>query len=295
MQKISQGFWLFVGLAVLFSAPAVQAQEDYRSEISASYLNFDPSDDGTMYVYGASAELFFAPVSTAEHAYAEAAFLERAGSLRVGVQNQVDHSGIDKSDGPGIGVALTYAKAGFPLAIGASYSQTWIASGDSAGTDFEARSYGLRVGNYFTDSLLAGLLYSYSKNEFSSPGTPDSSTESNTYGIFARYAHELQGETSLSFEGELVSERYDNNTETLTNTISALDVDYYFSHKLSVGLGVANNTGEEEANEGMTYGARARYFFTPQVSLLAGYNRFLSANEGYGSAKTFSTTLAMRF
>lgn len=77
----------FSSLAVFavlgFCAATAYAEDAYQTEIAANYLRYDSSLDYRSTSTTVFAEVFFAPVKTADHPYAEAAFLERIGSVRV--------------------------------------------------------------------------------------------------------------------------------------------------------------------------------------------------------------------
>jgi hypothetical protein len=80
---MEKGFrmWLFLGLALTFASTIAYAEEQYRTEISATYQRFNFKGEAGAEDGGLGVELFLAPVNTDDHPYAEAGFLKKIGSL----------------------------------------------------------------------------------------------------------------------------------------------------------------------------------------------------------------------
>lgn len=282
---------------LVFCSVAAYAEEQYRAEVSANYIRIDERDesyDSRLFLYGVSGELFFAPVKTAEHPYAEAAFLERIGSAFVSVLDQ-EMKGAMEGDGRSLAANINYTRPGFPLAIKAMYAKLKFDFDGAADTKSKGNFYSLSVGNYFTRTLLAGVEYSYLKGESSSLFSPTFTSKSKDYGIFAKYVHELEHGRGLNFEGSLGTTKSDDGTETLSNTNVALAVDYFFNRSVSAGVGIENNSGDDKDFEGITYLANIRYFITPRLSVKATYDRFENANAGLYDEESFGARLAARF
>jgi len=286
---------MVLSLVLVFCAVAAYAEEQYQTEVSATYFRSDTDQDNRAFLYGGSAEVFFEPVKTAEHPYAEAAFLERIGSVFVNALNQDTKSGSQEGNGPMLQVGVNYAKPGFPLAIQAVYFTSKIDFGAPYNGNMKSNGYALSVGNFFMDTLLAGVDYTYNKTDFSSAGGPSSSTNTKDYDLFAKYLYELEHGRELSFAGKLGTSKSDDGTETLSNNHVGLSVDYFFNRSLSAGVGIENNSGKDKDDEGRTYSANVRYFITPRLSVQATYDRFLNANPGLSNDKSFGATLAARF
>lgn len=293
MKKSFSVFAIFCVMAVLIFSPAAFGQEQYRTEVSAEYLNMDVGSDMEVSSYGVSGEFFFEPVKTAGHPYAEAAFLERIGSVNAGVaMTDVEIAGVE-GDGPMISAGVTYAKPGFPLSIQFQYTNADI-DFDDVDVSMEIDAYELRVGNYFTNTLLAGIGYGYDKTETESP-LGSSEEKDKTYELFAKYIHELGQGTELALEGSVARETTDDGGESLSNTDLAVAADYYFNRSLSVGAGIETNSGDNDADEGNTYTARVRYFITPQFSVAASYDKFAAGNDAGEDEKTLDLMVAARF
>jgi hypothetical protein len=284
-----------LSVVLVFCAVAAYAEEQYQAEVSANYSRSDYDFDSRAIMYGVSAEVFFEPVKTTEHPYAEAAFLERIGSAFVFVGNFDSKAGSSEGKGPMLEVGVNYAKPGFPLAIQAMYFTSKQDYGAPFNGTVKSNGYALRVGNYFTNTLLAGVEYMYDKADFSFTGFSMASSNIKDYRLFAKYIYELEHGRELSFEENMGTTKSDDGTKTLSNTDVALAVDYFFSRSLSAGAGIGNNSGKDKNSEGRTYSANIRYFFTPRFSARATYDRFLNANPGLSNDKIVGATLAARF
>src|SRR5512135_1000642 len=99
--KKSLGSFLVFGLTavLIFGSAAASAAEQYQAEVSPEYLRSDSDDHLSTIMAGISAEVFFTPVSTADHPYAEAAFLERSASVFFSAAQENVKSDIVKGDG----------------------------------------------------------------------------------------------------------------------------------------------------------------------------------------------------
>jgi len=284
-----------LSVVLVFCTVAAYAEEQYQTEVSTNYLRSDLDSNGRSSMYGVSAVVFFDPVKTAEHSYAEAAFLERIGSVNAGVWNYDWKSGQTEGKGPMLIVGVNYAQPGFPLAIQAMYYTEKIKYNGLSNGKIKVNGYSLSIGNYFTDTLLVGVAYGYSKADYSFTGFSSPSTNSKDYGLFAKYVYELEHDRELSFEGNMGTSKSDDGTETLSNTNVALAIDYYFNRSLSAGVGIDNRSGKDKANEGRTYSTNVRYFFTPRISVQATYDRFRNDNPSLFNDKTVGAILAARF
>jgi hypothetical protein len=99
----------------------------------------------------------------------------------------------------------------------------------------------------------------------------------------------------LGFEGALGTRKFDDGTETFTNTEVSLSIDYFFNRGLSAGVAVENSSGKDTSIEGMTYTANVNAYITPRVSVRVEYERFLNSNNDEPSDRSFEVALAARF
>ncbi len=290
------GFSGVVALAFfLYATTAGAKEEQYQAEISAEYTHLEASDDFKMSLTGISGEVFFGPVNTKDHPYAEAAFLERVGSVFLAA-DLADVKGTSSTgDGMIYEVGVNLARPGFPLAVQIMYGSSEFDYDPPSSASYEVKSYGVRAGNYFTDHLLAGLEYMYSKAEWSSSVFPTMTTKFKDYGLFAQYVQALSQGRHLSFKGNLGQSTSEDDTETEKNTIIGLSADYFFNRALSTGIGIERSSGDAQTDEGMTYTANVRHFFTPRISLQVAYERFLNSNAGFASDWSYRFGAAVRF
>ena len=278
-------------ISVVVASSAAHAVEQYQTEVSAVYSRFDTDDDLRIISSGLAAEWYFSPVNTSDHPYAEAAFLERIGSFFATIQKMDTKFGAFEADGPMTQVGINYTRPHLPYAIGAEvgYAKLDI---DSVDGNVRITSYLVNAGYFFTKTLLAGIEYSTSKEEVSIAPTDLKQTD---YGLFGKYVHDLGHHRALNIEARLSREKVFNGVENLTNTAEEILVDYYFSRSLSVGAGIENSSGQDDSRDGLTYSARARYFFVPQFSVEAGYEKFEETHDGYAGETSFDVVLAARF
>lgn len=278
-------------VSVMVAGSAADAMEQYQTEVSAIYSRFDSEDDFQLISYGPAVEWYFSPVNTSDHSYAEAAFLERIGSVFATVQEMSIEIGAFEADGPMTLIGINYTRPDFPLAIQAEvgYGKLDI---DTVSGDVKIKSYLLNAGYFLAKTLLAGIEYSTTKLEVSIAATDLKQTD---YGLFGKYVHEVGNHQELNLEARLSREKVFNGVEDLTNTVEEILVDYYLSRSLSIGVGIANSSGQDDSRDGMTYSARARYFIVPQFSIEAGYEKFQEAHDGYAGEKSFDVILSARF
>lgn len=292
MKNCYSSLVMFVVLG--FCAVASYAEEQYQAEISVGSNRSDYDQDVRAITDTFSAEIFFAPVKTAERPYAAAAFLERNGSVKLSIGDSGVNSGTGEGSGPRLFAGVNYARPDFPLAIQATYSKSKFEYGAPINMTSNSNAYSISIGNYFTRALLAGIGYANSKSDASRPGMPTLTFKNTDYSLFARYINELEHGTALDLAGSLSSSTSDDGTSKLRNIIEQFSVEYFFNRGLSAGIGIENRSGENLGSEGRTYSADVRYFASPRFSVIAMYGRFLNANAGYTSDKHFGVTMALR-
>ncbi len=288
---------LFTGLLfVAFTAYAKEQnqKEQYIAEVSAMYNRSEASDDFKGTTTALAAEIFFAPVKTANHPYAEAAFLERIGSgfLMAALQ---DAKGTTASgDGMAYVAGVNIARPGFPLAIQVLYTTSKLDYDAPSNATYKTNGYGVSVGGYLKDNFLAGIEYMNRKTELSAGFFP-MDFKTTDYALFTKYIAQLAGNRYLNLEGSLGQSAFEDDTETLKNTNVEVSADYYFNRRLSAGIGIEKSSGDDESSEGMSYSANTRFFITPRFSIEAGYDRFLNSNDGFTDEWSYDLTLAGRF
>lgn len=237
----------------------------YQSEMSANYADIDVSDDSEEgYFIGLEGTYYFAPVDTANHPLAEAAFIEKASNAYLNLGNYEFKDTGDRLDiyQRTLGVDFYIPNSLFYVGAGVNEYKskyTWPsdeysnAGSDSSKWDSEwfvkagiAPVTGLLVWSEFTEDV-------------------DVSDEWNING---KYVIPLSGEQALNIEAS-----YEKSDVSYVDDIIAGAVDYYLDRHLSLGAGFINSSFDSASdNESTTdYFVRARNFFTDNISAELSY------------------------
>ena len=293
--SLSLCFFLILGVEVIY------AQDSYQTEISAGYSRWDDEDDNKTTQYDISAKLHFLPVNTVEHPLAEAAFLERIGSIEllIGKAESKGESIIDiEANGPYYGVALTYAKPDLPVVLQAQYAKIQLEFESPLDGDVTSDVYGFGIGYFLDKSLLAGIQYIHSETDtnikyltFSSETT----SKTNSYALTAKFVREQSDGTAYNLEGGIGIEQFDDESDDGSNTIFEVSGDYYLNREVSLGAGFELNTGDDKDNEGKTVNLDFNAFVTPQFAVNIGVEKFIADNDEGENDNTFDVKVLMRF
>jgi hypothetical protein len=298
--KYRIGTLFFLGLTfVLMSSAPAYAQEQYRTEIFATYQRSDFDLDGRSLDALAGLEFFLAPVNTAAHPYAEAAFLEKIGSVGFAVMDHDFKGGPANADGQSYDLFVNYTTPDFPVVIRVEWTRI-NEEFQASSTQIKGESdfYRIVLGKYLSYGLLADIGYveDHSTSRFTTPATTNSnSNTSREYSLHAKYVRELTGGTAVNLEASAVRQTFDVSGESRNSEAFSLGGDYYFNRGLSVGATVVSNNSPFNSADGKTYSVNARFFITPSLSLKAGYERFLNDNNGELNTRNYAVTLAARF
>lgn len=295
MKKCFKFTMLAIAALPIFGIAAANAGEQYQTEVSAFYSRRDDTSDFRMTSTGVSGEVFFAPVNTEEHPYAEAAFLERTGSIFITADEQEARTGWVKDGGSELGAGINLSQPGFPLTLQLTYTTSRIIMDAPRGFTLTSNAYDFKFGNYFTKTLFAGVEYNYVRRDDIIPLFSTLTSRINDYGLFAKYIHELGDYKELSFEATISRSTIGSTILSNRNTDESISVDYFFNKSLSAGLGFENNSGTDESSEGQTYSANVRYFVNPRLSIQAKYDRFRNSHPDEDSDHTYEFILAGRF
>ncbi len=286
---------LVMAVTYLIGITVADATEQYQTEISAFYSRTDGSQDSRTTSYGISGEVFFAPVNTEEHPYAEAAFLERIGSVSITAAKEEFKVNSLEADGPLGSIGVNLSQPGFPLVAQFMYTRSRVDfNGIFDGFVNKTNVYDARLGKYFAKTLLAGVEYSYGTSEVTFTGFPSITARSRDYGLFAKYVYELSDYKEISFEATIGKSTI-GNQEIARNTNESINVDYFFNKSFSIGVGFQNSSGTDELIEGKTYSANVRYFIGPHFSVQAIYDSFRNSNVDQENDHTYNLILAARF
>lgn len=273
---------LFIVIFIsVFCIDFANAQDSYRTEISANYAHFREQDNDESNVYSAEARVHFAPVNTSNHPLAEASYLERIGSVALYGGKTDKESSSWESDGHFYGASLTFWKPGMPVAFLASYTKTKIDFDlqNSADQDKDIDSYFFGVGYFFKPALLGEFQYSHSDSDTTfSRSSPEAISKSDFYGLSAKYVKELPSGTAFNIEGITGVVRFNNDGDSGSNVIVKILSDYYFNRQNSIGAGYTLNTGDDKDAEGNTFNINFRAFLNQNLSINAGVAKFFAKN-----------------
>lgn len=292
MNKTGKFVFLSLCFSIFFCFGTVYAQDSYQAEVSAKYCSSEDDDNIEYKIYGVNAEVYFSKVDTTGHPLAEAAFLERIGSIEViaGIEEFKEDTNVE-ADGPLYGVGATFMNPKLPIAFQASFITSKLEFDSPSDGDATKDLYEFGFGYFITDRLIAWLIYGYSDVEQPIPGAK----ESNNYELSAKYVRVLADGTAFNIEGGLVLRQFDDGTEDGSNTIFNVLCDYYINQKVSIGAGFEINTGDYKGDEGKTFAMDFKAFVLPRISINAGFEKFLADNDGGADKESLQVTLSARF
>lgn len=276
---------LMAGIWIILSIHTLYAKDTYRSEFALEYYTSEEAATESN-IYGTAAEIYFSPVDTTNHPYAEAAFLERVGSVGMFIGHGETETewyyyggsvltGIDEEI---YGAALTYATPGSPIFFQAGYAKSEINCEYDSGYEYETslEKQHLAIGFFVLDNLLIAATYSQETPESSSMDYDDIS-------LSAKLVQENPDDTAITIGGGIqLSECYDTGfspgeygwgAEAEKNIIVNVYGDYYFNRKMSLGGGLSLNTGDWEPDEGKTVSINGKFFINPAFSTYAAFER----------------------
>jgi len=230
----------------------------YQTDITASYIDFEGSDD-----YSLRAAYYFAPVTTSGYPLAEAAFLGQASSV------YLDYDRLDDVYGTRdrVNIGLGYYTPDSMLYVGANVVHITELD-DGFESDASDTDWGLTLGITPIDGLLvttsyrrAPLMHAPHLTQFMHyfAGTED---EGDRYdlNLSAKYVAQLDGDTAIKVAGTYADQSWGN--------MVSLGADYFVDPTFSVGAWF-EDLGFLFLSNG--YGIRTEKFFTQKFSAQAKY------------------------
>lgn len=230
----------------------------YQSEIFAAYADIDVNNDPEEgYFVGLEGTYYFSPVDTKNHPLAEAAFIEKASNLYVGLGNFEFKEARDRLDiyQRSIGVDFYVPNTMFYLGAGVNEIKskyTWPAEGNFAGGSESSKW----DSTWFVKAGIAPVTGLLVWTEF----TEDIDV-SDQWNINGKYVIPLSGEQALNIEASYEKSDISYAEDTITGT-----VDYYLDRNLSIGTGFVNVSYNSDEDSTTDYFVRARNFFTDNIS-----------------------------
>lgn len=232
----------------------------YQSELSAAYADIDISDDAEEgYFVGLEGKYYFAPVDTGNHPLAEAAFIEKASNVYVGLGNFEFKEAGERLDlyQRSIGVDFYIPSTMFYLGAGVNESKSkYTSSGEFGGDSSKWDSA------WFVKAGIAPVTGLLIWTEFN-----ENVDLSEQWDINGKYVMPLSGDQALNIEASYEKSDIDLASDTITGA-----ADYYLDRNLSVGAGFINMSFDNSDEDSTTdYFIRARNFFTDNISAELSY------------------------
>lgn len=238
-----------------FALAPFAISDTYRYEIYTSYSELDEVDE---YSVNLQAKYYFSAVSTADLPLVEAAFLQKASSLTLTTSNNNYKAGSYENDTYTRSLNANYFFPDSIIFVGAGVSQQKHAihnfddGNDTYDYSTDWRSdVSARIGVAPIEGLQVWSEFyeDYSVSEY--------------WNLNAKYVKPLSNGKAINTEIY-----YSDNDNFGVRSVTA-SADYYFTHRLSVGAGLAHILYDRDDND--SYHVRARYFVTQNISFDAAY------------------------
>ncbi|MCE3253216.1 MAG: hypothetical protein K0Q67_2236 [Cellvibrio sp.] len=264
-----------ISTAGFLTAPFALAAT-YQSELSAAYADIDISESSEEgYFVDLEGKYYFAPVDTANHPLAEAAFIQKASNAYLNLGNAEYKDAGERLDiyHRSLGVDFYIPNSMFYLGAGISERKSkasWAGGNYSDSNQWDS--------TWFVKAGIAPVTGLLVWSEF----TEDVDV-SDEWDINGKYVIPLSGEQALNIEAS-----YENTYDVIdTITVAA---DYYLDRHLSLGAGFINTSYDgdrySDSESNTDYLIRARQFFTDNASLELSY-----IDGDYGSSLMLGGTL----
>lgn len=286
----------FFCIVFVLSFNIVYGQDFYRIETSLVYSQLEDEDDFESKEYLLSGTIHFKQVDTGKHPLAEAAFLERVGSLLLGggIIESDFGKGV-KADGTGFGAEVTYAQPDQLVFVNALFITFDSDFDPPVDGEISSDILDFKIGMYLKDGLLVGFEYGHRETDTSIVGILDYKSESDLYGAFTKWVHELENDTAVNVLANLGVDKFDDNTGDGSNIIIEVATDYYFNPRISIGAGLVFNTGDDEYDEGKSFEVRSGIFLNPHFSIEGVFRKFIADNDNVEDEKSIDISLLTRF
>ncbi|HYE07975.1 MAG TPA: hypothetical protein VEL07_20825 [Planctomycetota bacterium] len=294
-------------LTILTAIAAAPAAEGYQFELTLGYTGSetDQSDVEETSIY-LDAAYFFEEVALGEAPNEEADFLGHhsyiAGystmpwqsSERRLIASENYEAGAIDADGITYGVSGQYAAADIPVTAGAGVYLGTIED-DDVDVEFEPMNWTVNVGYWVLPNAVVGVRYTSQEVE-TTIATLSSEIESSTIDVFGKGVHRFDNDQSVNVEASVGQQTDDDGSEDEDSWVGNLAVDWYPVDRYGIGLLVGALQGDNDAEEGFTYGARASGWFTDNIGMRVGLSQFSVDDSDLGEDNTsWYIELAGRF
>lgn len=255
----------------------VAIADTYRSEINGFYSEADADFySGDNYSLGVNGVYYFAPVDTARGPLAEAAFLQKASSFSVNLVNYDNESPYSNGDSYARSANLNYfiPNSLFFVGVGVQEQKSVYTYDYSAYYNYDTGDVG--------DGEMASWLVGKRSTGWESRVTAklgiapldglqiwsdfvERVDVSDNWNLNAKYVKLLVGERAMS-----VATHYSRDEEYDYSSFSLIG-DYYFTPRLSVGVGGVRTFGDDSEGDSHSSLARVRQFVTENASVELTY------------------------
>ncbi|MDH3976530.1 MAG: putative porin [Deltaproteobacteria bacterium] len=286
---------LFLAASFLFFTTA-QAQESFRFEGEALIHASEDDDDIEVKVIGVGGTFYFTDVNTSDHPYAEAAFLERVGSVYAGVGiGTIDSDvGMD-GDITSVMADAEFMQTGSPIFLEASVSRMIIDVDSPPGGDVTWTILGIGGGWFIEDGLRVGVEYIHEEEDRDVPILVERTIEYDTLSVNGKMVKKLGAGRAFNAEATVSYVMYDDEVDDGSNNVLSLSGDYFFNRKMSAGAGLEYNRGDDNSEEGETFAANFTNFFIPRLYITVDVERFEADNRSGSDEDSLDVSLTLRF
>ncbi len=283
-------------LVSLFNVSVAYAQEEFQTQITMTFDKSEDDDNNVSEIYNILARQHFSPVNLSNHPYAEAAFLERIGSVAVfyGINN-LDNPSFGKADGPLYGGIVTYMKPGFPLVIDAMIAKSDVEFNPPVDGVLTLDTYGLKMSIYVKNGFLIGFGYTRQELEVSGVSVVNGAFDEDTYELSSKFVNKFGNGRAINIEAEVGITQFDDPGDDGSNTTIDIVGDYYFTPGVSFGSHFGLNSGDEKNVEGDTVSVNINTFVSPFFSVALEFEKFFAENSEGTDDDSFHITLLARF
>ncbi len=280
-------FGLLLTIFCFAAMPAVVfAQDSYRAEAGAGYITSEDDSNIEMNMPIVFATFHFDEVNTSGHPLAEAAFLERIGSIGF-MLGEGDIEGSVNGDVSYLVADLTYMKPDTPYFAEVTLFKTEI---EVPGQTIDVDDIALEAGMFLADTLRVSLTYFTGETE-----TFGQTMDSDGFGANVKFVKKHENGKACNLEGRV--ERTSNEFASLdeSNTIISLLADHYFNEKTNIELGYTINSGDDKDVEGDTLSLGVRHFFTPKFYGELYYDKFSADDATTDDEDEWLVAVSARF
>jgi len=293
-QKVIICLLVILSVSAMSNLQIVKA-ESYQLE-GGGYYSLEKTDNSDFTLFGLGASWFFNEVSMEVGPYAEADFIQKAGSISLkglmGNYESDESDGEMECDSYMIDAGLKYVFPVVPVFVTIGY-ELFNMDGDFVLTDFNtdmdieimSSTYYGELGYYIIDNLAVSAEYQMEKEETEKgkievggieyASADKEKTDKSGIGCNFKYVAMIGTGMALNIEAAYkYTTSEPEEGDDLINNIYELSADYYIKPQYGIGALVRMNTGDDEEDAGNTYELSCSVFLTPNIALAGSFGMF---------------------